>query len=59
MPARSKAQLRLFAAAMKGKTKARGLSREEAAEAVHATKDAKSLPERVRKLARARKRKKK
>lgn len=47
-PARSKAQLRFMAAVASGKVKKPGLSKAKAAEFVHATKNAKSLPNKKR-----------
>jgi hypothetical protein len=49
MPAKSKQQLKFMAGVMSGSIKAKGLSKTEAAEWVHSTKNAKSLPNRVKK----------
>lgn len=56
MPAKSKAQLRFMAGVASGNIRSPGLSREEAEEYVHATHNAKSLPNRIhRKLTRRKK----
>lgn len=48
MPAKSKAQLRYMAAVAAGRIKSPGLSKSEASDFVHSTKNAKKLPERVK-----------
>ena len=49
MPAKSKAQLRFMAGVASGSIKKPGLSKAKAAEFVHATSNAKSLPNRKKK----------
>lgn len=55
MPASSKSQLRFMAAIASGNLEMPGISKEKAAEFVHATKNAKKLPEKSEKFKRLKK----